>query len=157
MKSKYYPIRAESIFEVAKLVLTSVMVCFSNKWKGPKGGCFCLMEKETGIIFFTSFFGNSPKEKMKKRFELAQEKANRLFQHPEHKTSWESRDPNNDKWGGAVSGKKYIYSFSGFPENMDTVAMAKLAELVERVPANKLVSKVNPTVLDILETLSARA
>lgn len=156
MNPKNYPDRAESVFEVAKLVLTAVMVCFSEKWKGPKGGCFCLMEKKTGIIFFVSFFGNSPKEKMRKRFELAQEKANRLFQHPEHRTSWESRDPSDNKWGGAVAGRKFIYSFDGFPENYNTVAMAKLAEFTERIPVKKLVSKADSAILGMLETLNVR-
>ncbi len=58
---------------------------------------------------------------------FSKEKAQRLFSHPEHQCSWESRDPNKDQYGGAIRLKSgLIVSFSGFPEKDD----APLAGLI---------------------------
>lgn len=57
--------------------------------------------------------------------ELCVEKVARLFSHLDegHRSSWESRDPENGKWGGAVPGSDGNHvmgvGFSGLPELAD--------------------------------------
>jgi hypothetical protein len=68
-------------------------------------------------------------EKAVGQIELVQEKCWRLksFRTEGHLTSYESRDPDNGKWGGAVYAGDYIFSFSGLPELWDEAAMLVLA------------------------------
>lgn len=66
----------------------------------------------------------------------SQEKAERLrvFWH-EHLSSWQSRDPDNGRWGGAICADEMIFSFSGLPEKVDeavvTAAAYWLGEITE--------------------------
>ncbi len=61
---------------------------------------------------------------------FADEKAARLAQHPEHVSSWQSRDvspPNkmDHKYGGAIRvSPELIFSFSGFSEHEDEMLCA---------------------------------
>lgn len=81
--------------------------------------------------------GLIPEEKRKKYLELSMEKAERLFQHPKHVSSFQSRDGIN-KWGGAIRIEwyeeveekiyQYILSFSGLTEAMDEAAVLDAVE-----------------------------
>lgn len=77
-------------------------------------------------------FEGYPKEKVDKYFSISQEKAHRLYAHwlRNHDvalSSWQTRDPAQEMWGGAVlfqnaSGSPrlpYIVSFSGLAEVTD--------------------------------------
>lgn len=97
------------------------------KEKGSLGGYLCIAREEDGLPLAVILFGDMPREKCEGRLEFSQEKAKRLASHPDHKTSWESRDPANNKWGGAIRGKKYIISVSGLPEELDEVVSALFA------------------------------
>lgn len=67
---------------------------------------------------------------------LSQEKAERLqgLWH-KHLSSWQSRDPDNGRWGGAIIADQLIFSFSGLPELVDeavvTAAAYWLGEITE--------------------------
>lgn len=77
------------------------------------GGSFMLIMK----------IGFPPQVKNAKYLMLSQEKAIRLFSHPGHSMSWESRNEQENKWGGAVRGVSEIFSFSGLPELADEALM----------------------------------
>ncbi len=67
---------------------------------------------------------------------FSQEKAERLqgLWH-QHLSSWQSRDPDNGRWGGAICADQLIISFSGLPELVDeavvTAAAYWLGEITE--------------------------
>lgn len=86
----------------------------------PVGGYLCIAD-ETGLPMLIIKIGEDCPEKDSDRLVFCQEKARRLAAHPEHRLSWESRDPDKQMYGGAVRGsvKKLIVSFSGFPERVD--------------------------------------
>lgn len=106
------------------VVAKAIDVCAEDSdWKGRKGGAFCLADGATGFPYATVLVGEVPKNKADKYKALCQEKAFRLASHPDHVGSWESRDPSNGKWGGAIRFGKDIYSFSGFPEMGDEATM----------------------------------
>ena len=86
------------------------------------GGFLCIMDIRTGKIIKTTLIGAVPSEKAERYKSLSQEKAQRLFLNIKggHITSYESRSPQGDKWGGAIATEKLIISFSGFPEDGDT-------------------------------------
>ena len=59
--------------------------------------------------------GTVPTEKEDRYRTFSAEKLLRLSMYPRHKSSFESQDPANNQWPGAVRGKEYLRSFSGLP------------------------------------------
>jgi len=97
------------------------------------GGYFCLkMIYAHGFLIPPKLIDTVTNGKDDKYRELCQEKANRLeanfLVNPEETvSSWQSRDPKNKKYGGAVIGTdyadcNYAFSFSGLPEICDEAA-----------------------------------
>lgn len=94
---------------------------------GKKGG-YIFLCAPSGMRFIHDKFGNPDPEKVDKCREFSRESAERLISNPEHHLSWQSRDPEHDKWGGAVrllGG--HILSFSGFPELTDEALCMSIA------------------------------
>jgi hypothetical protein len=75
---------------------------------------------------------------------FSKEKAERLqgLWH-QHLSSWQSRDPDQGRWGGAIRADQIIISFSGLPELVDeavvTAAAYWLGELTEYAQVLKIV------------------
>ncbi len=105
-----------------------------------KGGYLTVLNTQINRIEAIRLFGELPKEKAVKCIKISQEKANRLYQkifveNLNHLTSWESRDPDNTQYGGAVYNpyciyNNYILSFSGLPEIGDEICMLVLQVLI---------------------------
>ena len=103
-------------------------------------GYLTVMDGTNGEIIFTVPFGEIPKDKQEKYFELSQEKAHRLFSQvcmnlPDgHTSSFQSRNVDEDKYGGSIylnlHSTVLILSFSGMPELIDEAMMIVLAEKV---------------------------
>jgi hypothetical protein len=92
-----------------------------------KGGCMCIA-RPNGLIVAVLLIGEVvSEERMRKYFALCQEKAVRLASHPEHVSSWQSRDETKQRYAGAIRSRKYILSFSGLPELWDEACMTDLA------------------------------
>ncbi len=71
-----------------------------------------------------------PPEKREQYFAYSQEKAVRLAQNSEHISSWQSRNPEKNCYGGAIRvgpAKNLIMSFSGLPELADEAVMLATA------------------------------
>ena len=112
-------------------------------------GYLTLMDGITGNIVFTIPFGEIPEEKRQKYFELSQEKAMRLFSQVNmhlpngHTTSFQSRNEENEQYGGAIyvncHSTIFILSFSGMPELIDEAMMLVLAEKLSRSVIHKSV------------------
>src|SRR5262249_23082561 len=103
------------VIDIANKLLYFIMTKSPNKtdFTGREGGYFCLAQQD-GTIHYVHRVGKVKLEKMERYPRLAAEKALRLGNTPLHRRSYQSRDPQHDKWGGAVRGKRYIWSFSGF-------------------------------------------
>lgn len=157
-----YGAKLAAVLGVVRNTVNELIMCFSDRerilkrlpdWRGRRGGCFCLMDRKTGQVLLLAFVGVPPREKMDKYQKFALEKAKRLFRYPEHTTSWESRNPKKNQWGGAVAGEEFIYSFSGLPEDGDTLAMSKVAGFIEKTSPSihDLVPKKNIGVFKLLK------
>lgn len=85
------------------------------------GGYLTIRDAKTNQILLILACGLIPQEKISKYLHLSQEKGQRLFSFPTHSFSWESRNPANNEFGGAIRGVRYIYSFSGHQEEIDEV------------------------------------
>lgn len=98
-----------------------------------QGGYFCLVDKggkgnPLGLPTLILGIGTVPAEKGLKYLAFAQEKAHRLAEHPEHQSSWQSRNEGAEQWGGAIAAGPYVFSFSGLPEHGDEAAMLLAAD-----------------------------
>jgi len=88
--------------------------------KNRHSGYLTLMNATNGRILLVVQIGNCPQTKARKYFDFSQEKAGRLFIHPDHSSSWQSRIPETNQWGGAIrTTNDLILSFSGLPELAD--------------------------------------
>jgi hypothetical protein len=96
-----------------------------------RGGVFCAVSTDTMIpIHLGILIGTVPdEEKRDKYWRLAKEKADRLSSYKAHASSFQSRSPTHDRWGGAVRATYFIFSFSGFPELLDEALVLKTALL----------------------------
>lgn len=96
-------------------------------WQGKRGGYFCLADGETGLPLLLACIGEVPDEKVERYLRLCQEKPRRLAKYAPHVSSWMSRNPEADEWGGAIRiTSNMIFSFSGLPELGDEVLMLAL-------------------------------
>lgn len=102
--------------------------CGLDGRKDRKGGYLCVAEPD-GKIVLVILIGEVPDLETANRFKtFCQEKATRLAQNLEHISSWQTRDEGKKQYGGAVrTGKGYIYSFSGFTEEVDEAFSARVA------------------------------
>lgn len=103
------------------------------------GGYFCLLSRAAApdpFVFYHEPVGAVGPEKAEKYFNLSLEKAIRVGTRG-HQSSWQSRDPDSGKWGGAIIAGSWILSFSGLPELADeavmlvTAVMSRLMTVVE--------------------------
>lgn len=91
--------------------------------RGKKGGWICIMDPGGEIVVHEQI-GEIGPEKPEKYQQVSKEKATRLRAHPEHRTSWQSRNPEQGQWGGAIRTiDGWIFSFSGLPELWDEALM----------------------------------
>jgi hypothetical protein len=123
------------------------------------GGYWCALENGAEAILPELVGKVRAAEKARKYSDLCMEKAVRLwqmFREHSHVLSWQSRDPDNGLWGGAVMftddrGRKWILSFSGLPEAADEAAMllagARAIESMKRAQEIAAISS-NATFLD---------
>ena len=87
-----------------------------DEWKWRSGIYLCVADRKTGLPYLLIPIGKVPVGKAERYAHLALEKALRLANHSVHKSSWESRNPDSDKWGGAIRAGAFIISISGLPE-----------------------------------------
>lgn len=106
-----------------------------NKKDGPKrtGGHLCVMEPYGPPILLMPV-GRVDDENAEKYYEFCQEKAARLWFHPRHVFSRQSRNEAKQQYAGAIRVRcgemKLILSFSGLPEEWDENCMVALAEYI---------------------------
>ncbi|MCX6720748.1 MAG: hypothetical protein NTW11_03000 [Candidatus Staskawiczbacteria bacterium] len=80
-------------------------------------------ESNLGVLFVIQI-NHCPPGKADKHFSLSVENARRLFSLlPDHETSFQSLDLDEDKTAGAVRAGNIILSFSGFAEDITNEAL----------------------------------
>ncbi len=108
---------------------------------------------------FTAFVGAPPSDKAQMYYGFSIEKARRLLDCSPDLSSYQSRDPENEKWGGAIRSEPIIISISGFPELWDEaigLAMAVQASSLDLSKAREIAAiSGNPHFERLLEKLPA--
>lgn len=116
------------VIETAAKVLAQASDMLAKADRPDKTGGYLAWTDSNGTPFIAGLmWGIMPVDKAAKRQEYALEKATRLTLHNLHRTSYRSRNPKEERWGGAIRAGEHILSFSGFPEKWDEAAMFVLA------------------------------
>lgn len=135
------------ISELSELVttLTTSAEVYCEEFDKP-GGHFCLANEqgEPIIILRVNFF-EFEEGRAARTFAFCQEKIQRLLAHPEHVASWQSHDPDNDQYGGAIRVKGGFLSFSGLPEHADEALCIGLARTFGALSAEEAASIIDIT------------
>ncbi len=84
------------------------------------GGYLTIVERDTGAIVLTILIGTLQFERTAKHRRLSIEQAKRVFDE-KLSSSFQNRNIEQGKSAGAVSGEKFIYSFSGHCEEINEV------------------------------------
>ena len=92
------------------------------------GGHFCLGNAEgEPVLILRVEFEPFPNDRASRTRRFCQEKVRRLSRRSTHRTSWESRKPEKNKYGGAIRVEGGFFSFSGLPEHADEALCLRLA------------------------------
>lgn len=98
------------------------------------GGYFAIFQRDpsgkVGKALVLEIIGTIIPEKISLYCRLVREKVNRLSRHTGEISSWLSRDPDNDQWGGAIIAENYYVSFSGLPELCDEAIVLITARIL---------------------------
>ena len=95
------------------------------------GGYLTILDRQDGKILMILACGIIDPNKKDKYLKFSQEKAFRLLEHEDHKTSWDSYDEAALKFPGAIKGAEAIYSFSGHQADIDEAIAIAIFYLVE--------------------------
>ena len=110
-------------------ILTNLIQLFYKNDPDRRGGYLTVLDRYGGTYTVIGI-GQIPKLQSERCFRLSLEKCNRLASHPNHLSSWQSRNPNEGKWGGAISTGQYILSFSGLSEPGDEALVLMLSSFL---------------------------
>lgn len=114
---------------------------------GKPYGFVCVADSNGSTILL--FLVGEIEEDGKMRAELSraycQERAQRLGRNPDHISSWESRDEELHKLGGAIRSGKLIYSFSVFSEEWNEACAITMARLNGSSPRTRKMRKLSQT------------
>ena len=101
--------------QVFSRIFEHALVLFGSEpeWAGRTGVYFCIAD-ERGEPAVIARVGEPTKPE--KYLAFCQEKAKRLAAHPEHVSSYQSRNPAQDHWGGAIRANYWLMAPSGAPE-----------------------------------------
>ena len=140
-------IEYERIVMVVQRVFDIALEIFKDDplWQGRTGAYFTLAVGTSAPSFDPALIGTVPPEKRGKYSFNSAEKAMRLFHHPEHLSSWQSRDLTVEpkRWGGAIRIGNRIYSLSGFPELGDEASVCATGAVLE-----------SPDTLEVLDMIA---
>ncbi len=127
---------------------------------GRRGGFLCVLRRLAlgASPLLHVLIGRVPTDKTTRCFTLSHEKSTRLKRHLSagHLTSWESRDPSRDRYGGAIAGTTFLYGFSGFSEDDDSalmIALALQADDLSWEDAKRMSARITPMSENVIRTV----
>lgn len=109
---------------------------FADKYCPDKKGGYLCIAGFVGPPILVAEIGDNPPDKKLGRWNVCQEKPARLARYAHelgHVSSWQTRDPANKKYGGAIWLPQYNcgLSFSGAPESLDETFVCLIARKEE--------------------------
>ncbi len=123
-------IEGVDIAEITRILNTAVPILnyITEHEEHQNGGVFCVANSYDGRPLASFIFGCLTPDECDEYRAYAEEKAVRLAENPLHYLSSQSRDMTTTprRYGGAIRGRNFILSFSGFKEEQDEAAMLLL-------------------------------
>ncbi len=117
----------DEVFDAVSSAVGTYLTHRKNTDPTRKGGYCTIVDRMSEEVVATFEVGHPEHRKAERYRQLSVEKALRLLETNDklgHLTSWQSRDEQADKWGGAIIVGDYIFSFSGFaPDLVDEAVM----------------------------------
>lgn len=102
--------------------------------QGRTGGWLFIADSEGEMILHEQIGTIAEPAKNGRYLALSVEQAVRLFEHPDHRTSWQSRDPDRDRWGGAFrTDDGWVISFCGLPELWNEALVLGVARICTNI------------------------
>ncbi|MBU1033110.1 MAG: hypothetical protein ABII13_01360 [Patescibacteria group bacterium] len=144
--------KVAEICELLKMVLVEMPKHLDEDEKWRKGGWFCLIS-EDGMILVYDPMGEVPSDKNEKYRSFSIEKATRLWKHPEHTTSRQSRNEDLDHYSGAIRARNHVFSFSGLPELWDEALMLYIAWVCAPIVTEEVRIMTTPEIFALFERL----
>lgn len=144
---------SKRLFEVHRAVHQTIQTIAHRFGDGRRGGALVIAD-ESGDIMFNLLAGSPDPNRWGTYQGFAVEKVGRLARRREHLTSWESRDPDTNRYGGAIriiapdGSYHYLIGFSGLPEDKDTpyaLLVAVRANLISAEEARRIASRARVT------------
>lgn len=124
--SESEPEKKENDVNISGIILDTVEDLIEKlNVEGKNSGYLAIVDRSDGRLLLHAQVGNCLPDKHAKYCEISLEKAMRIYRNQDA-SSWMSRDPDNDKWGGAIVAGRFILSFSGLPELADEALMLAL-------------------------------
>ena len=137
------PVPKGLVLGVTERVVTTAIKMLAEAGKPDKCGGYFVLLDDKGHLQLVSCIGLNPFEKVRKRVELAWEKCGRLLDNPEDLTSFDTRNPDAERFGGAVRGRTLVFGFSGLPELWDEAAMFVVAIITGELTKDEVLSKIS--------------
>jgi hypothetical protein len=132
LSSHLSPLRISNLITSAEHAVEVLVKLPDNPRPESNGGSLTIISQDEtpGCEIFPLLvapIGKLPPEKVNKYLTLSQEKAKRLHETPLFWSSWQTRDLDKARYGGAVAGASCVFSFSGLPEEADEALVLALA------------------------------
>lgn len=119
-------------FEFAQVLLSSIAKCNESLPEVDHrfGGYLCVYDStqlpgQPPMMILR--IGEPDENKLTRSFSLCQEKAGRLLANPTHLSSWQTRDVQQGRYGGAIRTKDHVLAFSGHIETADEAVLVNAA------------------------------
>jgi hypothetical protein len=117
--------------------LVDLTTTLSSNEKPEKKGGFLVLGLDNFSTKHILEIGECNQEKLMKYWEISQEKAHRLYsawlRDPTSVLSWQTRDPENRMWGGAV-----LFPFEGEGRNCNIISFSGLTEAADEAVSSAL-------------------
>ena len=143
--------------EVFEEILRIFLASDLNDRPNKKGGWLIVREQETGENKIDQEFGELSEYMRGLCRQTAKEKIDRLAIFVDkHISSYQSRDPENKQWGGAIAAIDYLIGFSGLSEVGDEALVTVFAVSMNFITLEHALSiaqeSKNPITYKLLQT-----
>ena len=113
-------------------VLETAGLLISKLKTDRSSGYIAIVNRENNRMLLHAQIGDCPAEKAERYMKFSLEKAMRVSKSGET-SSWMTRNPDKDQYGGGISAGKYAIGFSGLPEDRDEALVTALAYKLELI------------------------
>lgn len=121
----------DTIINIIKFCRKVNFELYDEKYSEKEGGYLTILNAVTGAVIAIIAIGKIPVDEQEKHFKASLEQARRVF-FSKLSSSFLTRNPEDEKYAGAIRANEYIYSFFGHSEENNEVISLMLSYEEER-------------------------